>query len=603
MAEEKLSFSCFQCRSRKLKCNRTKPCARCAKSGETCTYPDRRKKPEILASRPKVKDLELRLKELEQKLSNANSSSSSDSAPVQPPSPPDSDALLQTGRYERLPPQDLMDELVDIYFARIHCELPMLHQARYRSSLRNPPARQPPMCLQYAIWALAAAMTPEYKHLGEVYYRRSRNYVEADEMRANGQEFVSVAHAQCWAILARYEVQDMCFSRTAMSCSRAVRLSQILGLDKLDFRTASPHTALPPARDWCELEERRRTFWVVFNADRSTSATTEWPLLIDWKRIQTRLPASDEAFQAGFEEPTMTLREGLRAQARSSSPFANRLMAVHLFQQCTELNSDNPQSGDFDPTEEAMFWKRFTDLDNSLILALNQMPQRLYCPPNIGHDAVVVNVLLQVATICLHRVGRARARDNALLSSIASRVLSAAHIIFNVLSSVTSLDLLFNNPFLSFASFMAASVLLEDFVTTQNPESDERLTVLIDSMVAIGMHNHYTASLVVQLAMTLHASGTDRSALAKVAPLMEKLNMDAPLLAQENSETGSILFCPFEQVKDPPEVNYVQATGLERQYRHAVEAGWHSSAAPEPEPHVPEIQMPWTTGQGFGVSQ
>jgi hypothetical protein len=61
----------------------------------------------------------------------------------------------------------------------------MLHQGRYRSSLRNPPARQPPMCLQYAIWAIAAIMTPEYKHLSEVYYRRSRNYVEADEMRVS----------------------------------------------------------------------------------------------------------------------------------------------------------------------------------------------------------------------------------------------------------------------------------------------------------------------------------------------------------------------------------------------------------------------------------
>ena len=79
----------------------------------------------------------------------------------------------------------------------------------------------------------------------------------------------------------------MWFTRTNMSCARAVRLAQMLGLDKVDGK-GSLAQPLPPARDWAETEERRRTFWVIFTSDRSSSGTTEWPVLINWRAV--RLP-------------------------------------------------------------------------------------------------------------------------------------------------------------------------------------------------------------------------------------------------------------------------------------------------------------------------
>lgn len=42
--------------------------------------------------------------------------------------------------------------------------------------------RRPPLCLQYAMWTLAAMRIPKYSHLAEAFYLRARKYLEEDEM-------------------------------------------------------------------------------------------------------------------------------------------------------------------------------------------------------------------------------------------------------------------------------------------------------------------------------------------------------------------------------------------------------------------------------------
>ena len=62
---------------------------------------------------------------------------------------------------------------------------------------------------------------------------------------------------------------------------RAVRLSQMLGLHRLDGDDCSGKNILPPPKDWIEHEERRRTFWGAFYGDRWASSGTGWPMVID----------------------------------------------------------------------------------------------------------------------------------------------------------------------------------------------------------------------------------------------------------------------------------------------------------------------------------
>jgi hypothetical protein len=51
-----------------------------------------------------------------------------------------------------------------------------------------------------------------------------------------------------------------------------VRLVQMLGLYRLDIGSGEFKQILPPARDWIELEERRRTFWAAYYGDRWASS-------------------------------------------------------------------------------------------------------------------------------------------------------------------------------------------------------------------------------------------------------------------------------------------------------------------------------------------
>jgi hypothetical protein len=97
-------------------------------------------------------------------------------------------------------------------------------------------------------------------------------------------EQVSLAHCQAWVLIGHFEAQHLWFSRASMSTARAIRLAHILGLHRLDGKNTAGLT-LPPASDFTEEEERRKTFWVVFTTDRITSSTGGWPTMMDWRSV------------------------------------------------------------------------------------------------------------------------------------------------------------------------------------------------------------------------------------------------------------------------------------------------------------------------------
>ncbi|CAH0044934.1 unnamed protein product [Clonostachys solani] len=65
-------LSCFQCREKKLKCDRNAPCCgRCQRLAHPCDYPSARKK--VTGKRKQVRELEAKLAELESKLDAVHS--------------------------------------------------------------------------------------------------------------------------------------------------------------------------------------------------------------------------------------------------------------------------------------------------------------------------------------------------------------------------------------------------------------------------------------------------------------------------------------------------------------------------------------------------
>ncbi|RBR13725.1 uncharacterized protein FIESC28_08062 [Fusarium coffeatum] len=536
------SWSCQLCRFRKLKCDKVLPqCSRCAKTGEKCDYPSARKKPVINpAMRPKLRDMQSRIRDLEARLESQSS----------PPEFSFSTELIDTGRFERLPPPHLVDELTTIYFTKLQSDSFMIHGERYIASLYRPTHMQPPVCLQYAILAAGASASPMYGHMAEAFYVRARQYIQADEMKSDSEQ-ITLAHCQAWVLIGHFEAQHLWFSRASMSIARAIRLGHILGLHRLDGKNAAG-LMLPVAVDFTEEEERRNTFWIIFTTDRITSSTGGWPTMMDWRSIQTRLPTSIDAFLSSTPVPTITLKQALGQGMFELSTSACRVVAVHLFNECFNFSRASEED------EDNNDWSQLEKLDEAVTNAFATLPADLRCPENMDNPAaVLINLQLHTALICIHRAVTTRSQmDMALLPHINSRVMESALQIMMTVALVNDLTIRFRNPLVSFATFIAASFFLTDFLTTGNRQSEDNFTALMSVMTEVGKTNMFAASLAVRLAQNLRASGVDQTTVGKVGMLMAELDIDGPIPGQEDEENGIVVLCP--PAITPEQVNLEQ---------------------------------------------
>ena len=480
-------IACILCRKRKLKCDSNKPsCGTCRRLGHDCEYSEERKK-----SGPKrgyVKLLEQRLKQVEDLLQTQPPENNVPTAPAQPPDnfampqaqmpqmsteameavAPDpmvldpmldnpmpafsfgaddfSWEMIGLGLEEALPSQDAIDELNQIYFDKMHPSLPMIHKGRFLMSMDLAPHMRPPVCLRYAMWMHACSITAKYSAYTEHFYARARKYAEQDEMRGHGEGIITLAHCQCWTLLACYEFKVMYFPRAWMSIGRASRLAQMMGLHRQDRVGLDVKQTLPPPRDWTDREERRRTFWMAFCQDRYASIGTGWPMTFEEADILTNLPASEHAFASGQQEPALQLSEVLNGEGTESiSSFAGVVLLATLYgRNLTHLH--RPNDNDMDHNLNGEFWKRHRNLDNILLNISLQMPEALRLPGAIGDpNAVFCNMNVHTATICLHQAAIFKADKHKLPSQISAeskrRCIVAADQVTNIMRVISHIDL------------------------------------------------------------------------------------------------------------------------------------------------------------------
>ena len=330
----------------------------------------------------------------------------------------------------------------------------MIHKYRYYASMNLAPDRRPPICLRYIMWCHAASITDKYMHHQDIFYRRARKYIELDEMKGQGEAFVSLAHAQTWTLIGAYEFKMMYFPRAWMSVGRAARLALMMGLNRVDGVGLDVKQCLPPPRDWTEREERRRTFWMAYCVDRYASIGTGWPMAIDerdvrirfgenltqmnlvltWLQIMTCLPVSEEAYESCTAQKTPSLEEAMRPQqAAQLSSFAGLVLVTHFFGlNLTHLHRPEPNQQEHDLN--GPFWKRHRTMDNDLLKTALQLPSYLRLPSGVRNPNIVfLNFALHTSTICLHQAAIFKAEKNRLPNNIIEQsrtrcVLAAAEI-------------------------------------------------------------------------------------------------------------------------------------------------------------------------------
>lgn len=245
----------------------------------------------------------------------------------------------------------------------------------------------------------------------------------------------------------------------------------------------------------------------------------------------------------------MTLTQALEYDGSTRSPYACRIVAMHLLRECFEFNHSSPLQAGQDEFERTMFWHKYSQLETSLDVAFATLPVNLRCPENsYDVNAVKTNLELHASTLCLYRAATARAyMENQPVPAIEAKAHPAADQIVTIIALATDIDARFRNPFVAFAAFMAASVFLQDYVKTHNDSSVQKLMALLDVMISAGMQNPgIPAALAVQLAQEMERTGLDPRAMSKVRPLTERMERGAPVLGKSDEHTGAVLLCPME---------------------------------------------------------
>ena len=423
--------------------------------------------------------------------------------------------MIGLGLDEPLPPQDAIDELTQAFFDKIHPSVPMMHRPRFYAAMHLAPHARPPICLRYAMWANAAALTDKYEGLQEHFYQRARKYIQQDEMRGHGESMVTIAHAQTWILLATYEFKMMFFPRAWMSSGRASRMTLMMGLHRLDGSALDVKQCLPPPRDGTEREERRRTFWMSFCVDRYSSIGTGWPMAIEERDILTNMPVDEISFETGKPQKTVPLSESLEPSgAHTLSSYGGVILMASLFgRNLTHLHRPGPDDRDGDLNGD--FWKRHRSMDNILSHTALALPDELRLPSGLNNANVVfLNMNIHTSTICLHQAAIFKADKNRMPARLSAeskvRCITAAAEIASIMRTISHLDLSAMNPFISFCLYVAARVFVQ-YLKSRPKDNQVRtsLQFLLSALHAIKRRNRLTESFLVQLDVDLEAAGLE----------------------------------------------------------------------------------------------
>ncbi|KAH7398074.1 fungal-specific transcription factor domain-containing protein, partial [Cadophora sp. MPI-SDFR-AT-0126] len=414
-------------------------------------------------------------------------------------------ALAELGVQEPLPPQETMDELTQLYFSKIHPSNDVIHQARFLATLSLSSFARPSIALRYAMWTLAAGISPTHKHLAPLFYLRTRKYAEADEAGSRTQ-YVNIRHAQAWVLIGTYEYKMLMYPKSWLSIGKAVRLCQMLGLHRLDGRGLGHIQALEKPGDVAEKEERRRTFWMAFAMDRYAAASTGWPVIVDERDILTFLPSSESAFENGYEEPGIFLQDAMQPQhARSLSSFGGVIVVASLTGRVFEhLSRPNPLDNDSDPNSD--YWRSHRKIENILLNMVLHLPTHLRLPAgSSSSNTIFLNMTLQSATICLHQAAIAKAEkvgQVGVVEESRARCVTAANEIASIMKRIAHFDLSSLHPYIPFPLYLSTRIFAQ--MAKANPQDDSANSLvrfLLSALLAMKEVNPLVESYLAQLDM------------------------------------------------------------------------------------------------------
>lgn len=327
-----------------------------------------------------------------------------------------------------LPSREIIDHLVDIFFAVVHPQFRLLHRPTIIQQLNDHSyiCSEKAALLLNAIFALAARYSDDIRVeildlslqrplgdkpslsksplLNSPYQRRERwelgmgfllrankllqeETSEADkiEHKTGETQEPSIQVLQAAALLAFAEVGMGTSNRAQSMISMCARMAYDLGLDSVDCDDYESQ-AEPSLnkQSWIRKEELRRLWWRIWDLDNFTCTAKYRPRTMSPIKCKTKLPVNDVDWFDGNEVPSFFLPSNIRRlpEFMQSHPLSSaavyRIISCHLIATLANIsdNEDPDEPSDLYSVLEvcAVVWKESlpTEFDYSYKMHIQQ---------------------------------------------------------------------------------------------------------------------------------------------------------------------------------------------------------------------------------------
>ncbi|KXN72821.1 hypothetical protein CONCODRAFT_77620 [Conidiobolus coronatus NRRL 28638] len=405
----KLTHACDNCRSKKVRCDGQYPrCKYCADRELSCTYltATKRRGPR----NPYIEELEAKVKALEEKVQQLNIELpsgifvSQQNPEGEPDFRPDQggviiseetaaeNPMLPTSNdpINSLPPQEEIDQLIDLYFSHVHPSIRFVHRPSFLSRLHS---KKQCLLLLNSIFAVSARFAPHVGQTkpryqwGDVYFKRANSHITKEALSQPTIEIV-----QSLILLGLYEYGKMKGFSSWNYVGIAIRLAQQLGLHTIDsyHNRGDNYLLKNTAEDWLVTESKRRTWWGCFIADRFASGIVGRSMYIDERDCLVTMPSADAQWDDQFgvlsklppESPEELLNFGSDLTGRSGvfcNLSAHFMSLIDLKGQVTRYLLHRTSKGPtYDPDHTELM-----RLDTAIFQWQNDLPSKFRNPQDL----------------------------------------------------------------------------------------------------------------------------------------------------------------------------------------------------------------------------
>ncbi|CAO3625769.1 unnamed protein product [Mucor hiemalis] len=187
-----------------------------------------------------------------------------------------------------MPPKDLSDHLLELYFRYFYPLLPIVHKKSFMEAVNNDDVSSPPPILLNAIYAVASRVSPDIRvrsipskaeTAGDVFFERARMLLDLE------WDSFRVYTVQSLLLMSSHQNGALKTTRGWLYSGLAIRMSQNLGL----HRNCDSWDLTPT-----EKEERKRAFYCCFVLDRFACAMHGRSPMIDERDYDTPYPSEND---------------------------------------------------------------------------------------------------------------------------------------------------------------------------------------------------------------------------------------------------------------------------------------------------------------------